>query len=139
MITSNQKAPKKSYRVEREFGLIVGGMLILIGCWWLYRGTWKTAANGLLGIGGLLVALGAIFPRALVVPNRLWMELARVLSLVTTPIILGLVYFLVFTPIGVVKRLFGWDPLRRRASSGGSYWVPYNARQHDPQHFEKMF
>jgi hypothetical protein len=136
---SNQKIAKKSFRVEREFGLVVGLVFALLGGWWLYRGTWETAATGFLGLGSVLVILGLLLPRALVYPNRAWMGLAGILSLVTTPIILGLVFYLVLMPIGVIKRLLGWDPLRRRAASAASYWVPYNERQHDPNHFERMY
>jgi hypothetical protein len=136
---SQQTSKPPTFRTEREFGLLVGAVLTLLGSWWLYRGHWPTVATGFVGIGALLVILGAIIPRALVYPNRAWMKLAHMLSLITTPIILGLVYFLVIMPIGVVKRLSGWDPLRRRAPAATSYWAPYNERQHDPHHFEKMF
>ena len=134
-----QTTPKTSFRVEREFGLIVGFMFILIGGWWLYRGAGKMAAPSFLGIGSALVILGLLFPKALVIPNRAWMALAKWLSLITTPIILAVIYFLVLMPIGVIKRLLGWDPLRRRAPSETSYWGPYNARQRDPRHFERMY
>jgi hypothetical protein len=136
---SNQKISKPSFRDEREFGLIVGLMLILLGSWWLYRGSWEVVATSFLGLGSALVILGLLFPRALVLPNRAWMALARLLSLFITPIILAIVFFIVVMPIGVIKRLLGWDPLRRRAPSAVSYWEPYNARQRDPRHFEKMY
>ncbi len=136
---SHQKSSKLAFRAEREFGLLVGLMLILLGGWWLYRGNWKTAATIFLVLGSLLATLGLIFPRALVFPNRAWMALAKLLSLITTPVILAIIYFILFMPIGTLKRLFGWDPLRRRAPSAVSYWSPYNARQRNPRHFENMF
>jgi len=136
---SNQKTSKTSFRDEREFGLTVGIMLILLGGWWLYAGRWKLVATGFLALGPALVILGSLFPRALVLANRAWMALAKLLSLFTTPIILAIIFFGVLMPIGAVKRLFGWDPLRRRASPGASYWISYNARQRDPRHFEKMY
>lgn len=136
---SSQKTSKSSFRDEREFGLIVGFMLILLGSWWFYTGRWKVVATGFLALGPALVILGSSFPRALVLPNRAWMSLARLLSLLTTPIVLAIIFFGIFMPIGVIKRLFGWDPLRRRASHATSYWIPYNARQRDPHHFEKMY
>ncbi|HKQ75615.1 MAG TPA: SxtJ family membrane protein [Blastocatellia bacterium] len=134
-----QKTSKTSVRAEREFGLLVGMMAILIGSWRLYRGHLGAVATFLLGAGSALVILGLIFPRALVLPNRWWMALAKTLSLITTPIILGIIFFLLFMPIGMIKKLFGWDPLRRRAPSAVSYWGAYNARQKDPNHFEKMY
>ena len=130
---------KKSRRVEREFGLIVGGVLLLLSGWWIYRGKFVTFSQITLAVGSLLVLLGLIFPAALVWPNKAWMALAEVLSFVTTRIILAFVFFVIVTPIGLIKRLFGWDPLHRRAVASDSYWVPYSERQKDPRHYEKMF
>ena len=128
-----------SWRVEREFGLLVGTVFVLLGSWWLYRGHWQNAGKILVGLGGTLALLGLCWPRALVQVNRAWQGLAHALSFVTTPIVLGAVYFLILMPVGIGKRLSGWDPLRRRAASATSYWVPYNERQLDPHHFERMY
>jgi hypothetical protein len=128
-----------AFRAEKEFGLIVGAGFVLLGGWWLYRGKFITAAHVTLPLGTLLILLGLLWPRALVLPNRAWMLLAEGLSFLTTRIILGLVFFLVVTPIGVVKRLSGWDPLSRRCGGSASYWKPYSERQRDPRHYEKMF
>ena len=118
---------------------MVGGVFVLLGAWWLYRGKFASAAHIVLPLGALLVLLGLIWPRALALPNKAWMLLAEALSFVTTRIILGLVFFLVVTPIGVVKRLSGWDPLSRRGARSSSYWRPYSERQRNPRHYEKMF
>ena len=132
---------RRSFRAEREFGLIVGGVFSLLGGWWLYRGKLEGVAQFLVVLGVLLVVLGVVVPKILVYPNKAWMKLAEVLSFITTPIILGLVYFVVLTPIGIIKRAMGWDPLHRRAARTGndSYWRPYSERQLNPRHFEKMF
>jgi len=130
---------KKYFRREREFGLIVGGVFVLLSGWWLYRGKFSNASHITVPLGSLLILLGLLWPRALVWPNRAWMLLAEGLSFVTTRIILGIVFFLIITPIGVVKRLSGWDPLGRRSDRRSSYWKPYSERQRDPRHYEKMF
>ena len=129
----------RAYRAEREFGLIVGGILALLSCWWLYRGKFLNPASIMLPAGALLMLCGLVFPRALVYPNKAWMLFAEVLSYVMTRIILGVVFFLIITPIGLIKRWMGWDPLSRRAGPGASYWRPYSARQRDPRHYEKMY
>ncbi len=129
----------KGFRAEREFGLIVGSAFGLLGGWWIYRGKFITASHIALPLGALLILFGLLWPRALVFPSRSWMLLAEGLSYITTRIILGFVFFLVITPIGVWKRLSGWDPLGRRGACSASYWKPYSARQHDPRHYEKMF
>lgn len=129
----------KSYRAEREFGGIVGGVLLLLSLWWLYRGKFHEVRLITFGVGGLLVLLGVAFPKALVLPNKVWMALAEALAFVSTRVILAFVFFVVMTPIGFAKRLFGWDPLHRRAAPSESYWRPYSERQRDPRHYEKMF
>jgi hypothetical protein len=130
---------KRSFRVEREFGLIVGGVFALLSLWWLYRGKFPSVSPFTLTFGAALILLGLVLPRALVWPNQAWMALAEVLAFVTTRIILAFVFFGIVTPIGIVKRWFGWDPLQRRAVDADSYWKPYTERQRDPRHYEKMF
>ena len=138
-MTAAASIKKRSFRVEREFGLIVGGIFILLSGWWIYRGKFHAVSQVTLPVGALLVLLGIVFPRALVWPNKAWMALAEALSYVSTRIILAVVFFGIVTPIGFVKRLFGWDPLSRRAPASESYWRPYSDRQRDSRHYEKMF
>jgi hypothetical protein len=130
---------KKSLRKEREFGLIVGSMFVLLSSWWIYRGAFPYIYTVALPLGALLILFGLVFPQALVLPNRAWMALAEILSFVSTRIILAFIYFLVLTPIGLIKRLLGWDPLHRRADASVTYWRPYSERQRDARHYEKMF
>jgi Saxitoxin biosynthesis operon protein SxtJ len=130
---------KRPFRVEREFGLIVGGVFTLLGVWWLYRGKFFAVSRGALVLGLLLVLLGLVAPKLLVYPNRYWMKMAEAMAYVMTRLILGVVFFLVVTPIGFIKRMTGWDPLNRRAGSSESYWAPYSERQRDRRHYEKMY
>jgi hypothetical protein len=130
---------KRSLRAEREFGLLVGGTLVLLSAWWFYRGKFPAVSQFTLPVGAGLVLLGLVFPRALVFPNKAWMAFAEVLSFLTTRIILAVVFFAIVTPIGAVKRWFGWDPLHRRAAASDSYWQDYSERQRDARHYEKMY
>ena len=133
------KKKRRSLRAEREFGLLVGGIFVLLSAWWLYRGKLFSVVQVLLPLGALLIFLGLVYPRALIWPNRAWMKLAEGLSFISTRVILAIVFFGVLTPIGLIKRALGWDPLRRRAHSSGSYWHSYSERQRDPRHYDKMY
>ncbi len=126
-------------RAERNFGLLIGVIFAAFGGWLVFRGKSGIIAPLLLALGVLLISLGIVSPKTLIIPARLWMGLAAVLSFISTKLILALVFFVVITPIGLIKRLFGWDPLQRRSSSSTSYWGPYTTRQHDARHYEKMF
>lgn len=130
---------RRSFRAEREFGVVVGSALILLGGWWLYRSKFAIASLVALSLGLILVAAGLVYPRILIFPNRVWMGLAAVLSYISSRIILAVIFFLILTPIGLIKRAMGWDPLRRRATPADSYWHPYSPRQLNPRHYEKMY
>lgn len=127
----------RTFRAEREFGLLVGAVFGLLGLWWLYRGKFVSAATVLAITGAALVLFGLMLPRVLVIPRRLWMKLAEALAFVSSRVILALIFFLVLTPIGLVKRAMGWDPLQRRAGARESFWHPYPSRTRN--HYEKMF
>lgn len=127
----------RTFRAEREFGLLVGVVFSLLGLWWFYRGKFATAVYIFTITGLLLILLGAALPRLLVIPRRLWMKLAEGMAYISSRIILAIIFFLVLTPIGLIKRAMGWDPLQRRAGSRESFWHPYPAR--DRRHYEKMY
>jgi hypothetical protein len=140
MTAAPTRPPVRRYRAEREFGLLVGAIFAALGLWWIFRGKYPALRPWFVAGGALLVLFGALWPKALELPYRGWMGLAEQISKVVTALILGIVFFLVVTPIGVFKRLRGWDPLERRLGAGGAtYWRPYGGRQHDPKHFDRMY
>ena len=91
----------------------------------------------LLVVGTLLVGLGLVAPVALRVPNRLWWRVAQAVGWVNTRILLTLFFAVVLTPVGVVMRLFGRNPLR--GADAQTNWTPYPARRRDPRHYERLF
>jgi len=105
----------------RRFGLTVGAAFLLLGglAWWRGAGL---VAVGLGVVGGALGVAGTLVPGRLSAVHRAWMGLARMLSRVTSPIVLGAIYFGVITPIGLVRRGLGRNPLVHRATDA-SYFV----------------
>ena len=128
-----------SGRELRSFGLTVGGVFLAFGLWWIYRRKFGVVAPVFAGSGGVLILLAVIAPAVLARPRRAWMALAEGLAFMMTRVILLLVFFLVVTPIGWIRRALGGDPLRRRAAPAASYWEPYSKRQKDPRHYEKLY
>ena len=130
----------KQFRLERQFGSIVGGVFLCLGLWTTWRESWPSAiSQATAGLGLVLLILGLAVPRALVYPRRAWMGLAEVLGFVSTRVILGAVFFLLMTPLGFIMRRAGWDPLAARRGAGQSHWVTYSPRLSNPKHFEQMF
>ena len=122
----------------RKFGLTVGGVFLLLGTvsWW--RGH-EVAPLVMWTLGVPLVILGAIAPSLLGPVERAWMAMAEVLGWINTRLILGAVYFLIVTPMGLVRRWRG-DPLDRRMRDGQtSNWVRREQRPVDPARYRHQF
>ena len=97
----------------RSFGFAVGGLFALIGFWPLiFRGEglrlWAVV------LAACLLVPAVIFPRSLVWVHKGWMAVGHVLGWINTRIILGVVFYLVVTPIGVLRRWLGKDPMGRQ-------------------------
>jgi hypothetical protein len=106
---------------ERRFGLSVGGVFLALGALLAWRN--HPTIGTILGVPGALLVLGGlVVPRWLAPVERGWMRFAVVVGAFNARIILGLAYYVVITPVGVVMRLFGRDPLDRRLGTGDSYW-----------------
>lgn len=107
----------------RKFGVTVGlAFLALAGLLYFWRHK-ETAGAIIGGLGGLLVLAGLVLPAHLGPVFRAWMGFAHLLSKVTTPIFMGIVFFGVILPIGLLRRLFGKRSLVHQAQNG-SFWMP---------------
>ena len=121
----------------RSFGLLVGGVFSLMAAWpVLFRGqppkTWAmvTAAG--------LVVPALLLPKILAPVYRVWMALGHILGWVNTRIVLGVLFFLIFTPAGIVMRLCGMDPLRLRLKGNTkTYRIPRMSRSES--HMKQQF
>jgi saxitoxin biosynthesis operon SxtJ-like protein len=105
----------------RRFGFTVGGAFLVLAAIFV----WSDRDRLLLAsasLGSLLVLAALLVPTRLGPVERVWMGLAHLVSVVTTPLFLGVLYLLVFTPIGLLMRGAGKRPLRRSDSDGG-LWV----------------
>ena len=122
---------------ERSFGVSVGGVLLLIAGVLVWRGR-ITAAEITGSIGGVLVVLGLLQPRLLKWPSALWWRFALILGHVNARVILTVAFSLVLTPMGLLWRLIGKDPLARRRQSWTG-WSSYPQRYRNPDHFNRMY
>ena len=104
----------------RRFGLTVGGAFLVFAAiaWWRGHPT-TTSVIGTLG--GVLSVAGLAIPTLLGPVERAWMKLAHLISKVTTPIVMGVMYLLVLTPVGLLRRSLGGNPMVHDPQSG-SYW-----------------
>jgi hypothetical protein len=104
----------------RRFALTLAGAFAVLAGVAYWRGRNKIAAVGWILSAALLLA-------ALTIPDRLgpvergWSRLGAAMSRITSPVFLGIIYFVVFTPAGFIRRTFGKNPIRHERSAD-SYW-----------------
>jgi hypothetical protein len=108
---------------DRSFGFVFAAVFALIALWpLLHHGglrVWALAVAAAFG----LVAI--VRPALLATPNRLWMKLGLLLGKIVAPIALGILFYVVLTPLGAMMRMAGKDPLRlKRDAAAASYWIP---------------
>lgn len=96
----------------RSFGLTVGGIFAGIGVWPLLIHSAEPRWWSLI-IAGALLLPASIYPHSLLWPYKGWMMIGHILGWINTRIILGLVFYAVVTPIGLVRRWLGKDPMGR--------------------------
>lgn len=122
---------------DRSFGVSVGGLLLAVAAFLWWRGR-ITGAAWSAAIGAVLLVLGLIAPKLLKWPSALWWKLAMALGYVNARVILTIAFLLVLTPIALVWRLIGRDPLAKRRESWPG-WTAYPQRYADRSHFTRMY
>lgn len=106
---------------DRSFGYTFAAFFTLLGLFPLIRGDAPKIPH--LCVALIMGLLGWLKPAWLHRPARLWIRFGELLQKVTQPIIMGVIFFLVFGLVGILMRIFGSDPLRRKWDKGtASYW-----------------
>lgn len=123
----------------RRYGLMMAGVLSFFVALFLYK-AWHTAAMALVVWVLFFLTLGLFAPTRLEPVYRAWMKFAEVVGSFNFKLILGLMYFVVFTPVRIVASLFREDPLIRKIEpEKKSYWHDCEPRSSDPKRFERQF
>jgi hypothetical protein len=123
----------------RKFGIGMTIIFSVLGAIGIWRG--RHVAPSVFFLAAVLALLTAIgYPRGLAPVYRAWMTLARALAWINTRIILFLLFYVVVTPVGMVMRLFGRDPLKLKLDrSCSSYWITLKPSQPAKDRYEHLF
>jgi len=122
---------------ERSFGISVGAVLSVLAAILLWRQR-VLRAEVLGGIGVVLLVLGFAAPALLKWPSRYWWKFSLALGRVMATFWLTLLFLIVLTPVSLVWRLIGRDPLVRRRDRWPG-WSACPARYRDLKHYGRMF
>src|SRR5262249_62155033 len=123
---------------NRSFGWTFTGIFVALGCYGLWR---EGAAHSWLLALAAVTALVTLTRDSWLAPfNRAWMALGELLGRVVSPVVLGAIFFAVFTPVGALMRRFGRDAMCRRLdAAAASYWVSRDPPGPAETSFRDMF
>lgn len=144
------KPPPATGKDLRQFGWLFVIIAAAIGAWMYWGSSHPYTSTALLVPPSISLCLALVTlaaPRLLTPAWWPWMVFVRVLGFVNSHLLLALVFFLMFMPIGLVMRLFGRDPLgdrdfrkaRQTVADGGSLWRRRDETQLAPHHYERQF
>ena len=129
-------ASKKELRVFAVLQMVFFAAI----CWWFTHG--RPVAQWVYVVMGVSIVVGVVgitAPRAIRPVYAAWMLAVFPIGWVVSHIVLALVYFGLFTPVGWVMRLFGYDPLRRKIDrQADSYWVAKSAQRESAGYFRQF-
>tara|TARA_B110000977_G_scaffold188878_1_gene257637 strand:+ start:715 stop:1116 length:402 start_codon:yes stop_codon:yes gene_type:complete len=106
---------------NKKFGFFMSFIFGLASIYLFYR-MWFFEAYIFTLLAFIFFIVALIRPKYLLFLNKLWMGLGFILGLVIQPIILGLIFFGIFTPIAFVMRVFGRDELRLKLNDTSTFW-----------------
>ena len=107
---------------NRSFGWAFTGFFLLVGIFGIWRS--NPVMSWLFALAGLFAVITLTRAQWLEPLNRAWMKFGALMNAVVSPVVLGAIFFGVFTPAGFVMRLVGRDAMARRFDPAAkSYWV----------------
>ena len=113
--------PKIKLPTNRNFGIVFSIVFLIIALWPLLKQNdlrlWS------LYISGIFFILGLLNSKLLLPLNKIWFKFGILLGSIIAPIIMGIVFFLVVTPTGLIMKLFRKDLLNLKKNKKETYWL----------------
>jgi Saxitoxin biosynthesis operon protein SxtJ len=123
---------------NRAFGFVFTTVFALIGAFPVLSGDDMRLWSLAIAVAFLVVTLTR--PSVLTQLNRLWLRFGLFLHRIVSPVVLGIMFFLVVTPTGIVMRLLGKDPLRLRyEETASTYWIDRTPPGPAPESLDRQF
>ena len=111
----------KNIGSNRSFGIVFFVVFLLISVWPLLDEQSLRIWSLIVSI--IFLILGLINSRLLTPLNLVWIKFGELLGRIISPIVMGVIYFIIMTPIGLFIRLIGKDLLKIKPSKNNSYWI----------------
>ena len=123
---------------NRKFGYFFAFVFILLGSYFYFKDMIKYSQICLI-VTFVLCFISIFSPKILYPFNLLWMKLGYYLGLIVSPVVLGVIFFVLITPMAFFLRIKGRDELRLKLRSGKSHWIYREKNGVDSGTFENQF
>lgn len=124
---------------ERKFGFLFAAVFCGLSIYTYYKNWHLLASAAYFAIACLLLLIALVMPGILAPLNKAWFWLGQMMGKVVSPVVLGIIFFLLITPIAVLGRLFGRDELKLKESAQPSYWTDRTPPGPDSDSFKNQF
>ena len=114
---------------NRNFGIVFSVVFLIISLWPLL--SQNDVRIWSLLISGIFLILGLINSKLLLPLNKIWFKFGLMLGNFIAPIVMGIVYFMVVTPTGLIMRLLGKDLLNLKKNNKDTYWIDKDNSNND--------
>ena len=112
---------------NKSFGIIFFIFFLLISLWPLLNNE-KIRVWSLI-ISFIFIILALVKPYVLTPLNRIWAKFGVILGGVISPIVMGIVFFVIVTPTGFLMRVFSKDFLNLKKNNNKTYWIESNSQK----------
>ena len=114
---------------NRNFGIVFSFFFLLIAIYPLINQESIKIWSVILSV--IFLALGLINARVLTPLNILWFKFGMLLGKYISPLVMGMVFFFVVTPTGIIMRLLNKDLLNLKKNKSNSYWIKKQENKSD--------
>lgn len=124
---------------NRTFGLLFIGVFAILGAYGLWKDWSGEVIKTFFIISAVLVIVTLLAPKLLTPFNKAWYQLGLFLGKVVSPVVLGVLFFIVITPVALAMRLAGRDALKLRKQNVESHWIDRKPPGPEPESFKEQF
>jgi hypothetical protein len=124
---------------ERRFGFTIAAALAGLAVYRMIHHRSRTVFLACIVTSIVFALLALVVPRVLAPLNKLWFLLGETMGKVVSPVVLGVIFYGILTPISIVTRLFGRDELRLKRGPLKSYWIDCASPRSAAESFKNQF
>jgi polyferredoxin len=123
---------------NKKFGFFFSIIFVLISTYFFIDN--KLTTTYIFFVLSVLFFATTLIKSDLLLPlNKLWMRLGLLLGMIVSPIVLGIIFYGLFTPIGILMRISGRDELRLKYKDKPSHWILRESQEEDINTFKQQF